>query len=344
MTVRWVQAVTIPSDEPKSEDWDDIQRIVDASPRPLSRLALLGDKRFLLHPSRDAFLMFGEQGKSSVSLGSPVGPPQSQADLAWDFVELCDFKGRSPVFYQISDENLSLYVELGLSPLKIGEDARVLLSSFNLEGGMRKTLRRINRQVEGGGCALHIIPPQDVMSLMPQLREISKTWLARRQTSEKSFSLGYFEPRYIARSPVAIIERQGTPIAFANLWLGADHCEMSVDLLRYHADAPDRVMDFLYIQLMIWGRANGYQWLNLGMVPVEKTEVTSHGARWDRLASLACRHTEHFYDFQGMRQYMSQFDPCWAPTYLASPAGLALPSILTDVANLISRGPATSRR
>lgn len=337
MAFRWRKPTDVPAGKPSTEVGHDVARIVDASPRSLSRLALLGDKRFLLHRSREAFIMFAEQGKSCVALGGPVGPFAMQADLAWDFVEFCEHQGKAPVFYQLTDENLALYVDLGLSPLKIGEEARVLLSSFTLEGGMRKQLRRINRNVANEGCAMRIVHPPDVERLMPHLHEINRTWLARRQTTEKSFSLGYFEPNYIARSPVAVVEREGTPIAFANLWLGADRCEMSADLLRYHADAPERVMDFLYIQLMIWARDRGYQWLNLGLVPAEKTEAESHGARWDHLASLAFRHTEHFFDSQGLRQYMSQFDPCWMPAFLATPGGLSLPSILTDVAHLISR-------
>ena len=50
------------------------------------------------------------------------------------------------------------------------------------------------------------------------------------------------------------------------------------------------------------------------------------------------RHEEHFYNFQGLRQYKEKFDPEWEPPYLASPAGLALPRILTNLAALIAGG------
>ena len=50
------------------------------------------------------------------------------------------------------------------------------------------------------------------------------------------------------------------------------------------------------------------------------------------------RHGEHFYNFQGLRQYKDKFDPEWEPKYLASPGGLALPRILTNIAALISGG------
>jgi phosphatidylglycerol lysyltransferase len=50
------------------------------------------------------------------------------------------------------------------------------------------------------------------------------------------------------------------------------------------------------------------------------------------------RHGEHFYNFQGLRQYKAKFDPVWEPRYVASPAGIALPRILTNISSLISGG------
>ena len=59
---------------------------------------------------------------------------------------------------------------------------------------------------------------------------------------------------------------------------------------------------------------------------------------WNRLGALLFRHGEQFYNFQGLRAFKDKFDPVWEPRYLASPGGLALPFVLTDVAALISGG------
>ena len=47
---------------------------------------------------------------------------------------------------------------------------------------------------------------------------------------------------------------------------------------------------------------------------------------------------EHFYKFQGLRQYKEKFDPVWSPRYLAAHAGLVLPRVLADDAALIAGG------
>ena len=108
--------------------------------------------------------------------------------------------------------------------------------------------------------------------------------------------------------------------------------------MRHVAEAPSVVMDYLLVELMLWGRAQGYRWFNLGMAPLSGLEARAIAPLWSRLGTLVFRHGEHFYNFQGLRQYKEKFDPTWEPRYLACPGGLALPRVLADVAALISRG------
>ena len=47
---------------------------------------------------------------------------------------------------------------------------------------------------------------------------------------------------------------------------------------------------------------------------------------------------EHFYNFEGLREYKDKFDPVWEPRYVACPGGLRIPQILANIATLISGG------
>ena len=127
-------------------------------------------------------------------------------------------------------------------------------------------------------------------------------------------------------------------IAFATLWLGAGKAELSIDLMRHLPEAPHGVMDGLFIELMLWGRREGYGWFNLGMAPLSGLEDRPLAPAWNRLGAYLFRHGEHFYNFQGLRKYKEKFDPAWEPRYLAAPGGPALPRILLDVVALISGG------
>jgi phosphatidylglycerol lysyltransferase len=178
----------------------------------------------------------------------------------------------------------------------------------------------------------------EVPAALDELEAISNAWLARKQTREKRFSLGCFDRGYLARTPVAIVRRGGRIVAFANIWAPTAREEVSIDLMRNVDDAPPGVMEFLFTELLVWGRAEGYRWFSLGMAPLSGFEEHRLAPVWNRLGALLFRHGANFYNFQGLRAFKEKFDPVWEPRYLASPGGLAVPFVLTDVASLVSGG------
>ena len=114
--------------------------------------------------------------------------------------------------------------------------------------------------------------------------------------------------------------------------------EIAVDLMRFGADAPRGAMDFLFVELMLWGKAQGHRWLNLGMAPLAGLERHPLAPAWHRVGNIVFRYGEYFYNFDGLRRYKAKFNPLWESKYLASPGGLALPRVLLDISVLISGG------
>jgi phosphatidylglycerol lysyltransferase len=220
----------------------------------------------------------------------------------------------------------------------MGEQARVPLNGFSLEGSARKDLRRSLRVMQKAQVTFEVLPTEQVPVLLPVLRQVSDAWLAEKQVREKGFSLGRFDEGYLSNFPVAVARREGRIVAFANVWLGADHHEVSVDLMRYAPDAPTGVMEYLFTELLLWASAQGYAWFNLGMAPLSGLEARALAPLWSRAGALLFRHGEHFYNFQGLRDYKEKFTPTWEPRYLASPGGLALPRVVANVAALVSGG------
>lgn len=322
-------------DPPTPQEVDVAAAIVRNDRNSQTNLALLGDKPFLFSESRRAFLMYGVEGRSWIAMGDPVGPEDEKSELIWKFRELCDLHAGWPVFYQVHRDQLHLYLELGLTLLKFGEEARVSLRDFSLEGGTRKWLRKMQRRVESESCSFAIV---DAEPILGELRAISDSWLTEKRTREKGFSLGFFSEDYVRRFPIAVVKREDRIVAFSNIWTSAEHAELSVDLMRHSPEAPTGVMDFMFLHLILWGQQQGFDWFNLGMAPLSGLENRSLGTLWNRVGSLTYRFGENFYNFQGLRQYKEKFDPVWEPMYLASPGGLALPRILTNLAALISGG------
>jgi phosphatidylglycerol lysyltransferase len=333
--LRPVSPTQIPSRE---QDLERVRRLVLSSPETFANLALLGDKSFLFSEEGNAFIMYGVEGRSWVSMGDPVGEETEWTGLIWQFREICDRYDGWPVFYEIGSLHLPLYLELGLSFLKLGEEARVSLNGFSLEGGARKGLRNTYNRLQKEGCAFEILPLYSISDRLSELKDISNLWLSQKNTREKGFSLGSFSEEYLKQNPIAVALMDQKVVAFANIWIGAAKEEVSVDLMRYHPESPSGIMDYLLIALMLHAKHEGHRWFNLGMAPLSGIEDRVLAPLWSRLGAFVFRHGEHFYNLQGLRQYKAKFDPVWRPKYLACPGGLTVPRVLANIATLISSG------
>jgi len=303
-----------------------------------ANLALLGDKKLLFANGDAGFVMFQPVGKCWVAMGDPVGPPAVREQLVWEFRNACDRFAAWPVFYQVNAENLPLYLDSGFSLSKLGEEARVELGAFGLEGARRAELRQTHRRALREGCTFEVLPAGEVRARMDELRAISDEWLAAKAIAEKGFSLGCFDADYLANFPCAVVVNGGRIVAFANLWATGSGSELSVDLMRHANSASRNLMDYLFISAMLWGKERGYRWFNLGMAPLSGMQDREFAPVWNRMAAFLYRHGEHFYNFNGLRRYKEKFGPEWRPRYLACPGGLALPRVLMEVTTLIAGG------
>lgn len=304
-----------------------------------AHLALMGDKSLLFDPQDKAFIMYAVAGRSWVAMGDPVGrDAKARQELIWTFHDQCERAGSRPVFYQVNPEDLDLYLETGMSLLKIGEEARVRLDQFNLDGKSKKTLRGTVNKLGREGLRLEIVPAEHVPALLPQLKPISDAWLRDKRVREKGFSLGTFDERYLARTPMAVVWQDERPVAFANLFLTDSMEEASVDLMRYAPDGPAGLMDYLFVELMLWSKTHGYRWFNLGMAPLSGLQSRRQAPLWHRFGAMLFGRGERFYNFRGLHRYKDKFDPEWEPRYMAVPGDTALPLVLTNVASLISGG------
>ena len=322
---------------PREADMERVAALIADVDDTTANLALLGDKNLLFNTERTAFIMYQVSGHSWVAMGDPVGPPEACEPLAWEFLENCDVMAVSPVFYQVKPQNLALYIDLGLTLSKLGEEARVALDAFSLEGAARADLRQAHRRANRDGAQFEVIPRANVGAVLPELRAVSDAWLAEKNTAEKRFSLGFFDERYLMHFDCGVVRRDGAVVAFANIWRGASN-ELAVDLMRYTGDAPKGVIDYLLIECMLWGKHQGYHWFNLGMAPLSGLEEHPLAPTWHKLGRMVQRYGEMFYPFEGLRKYKEKFLPQWRPRYLAARDGLAIAGALLDVTTLISGG------
>lgn len=217
----WLLRATPPSIRlPDEEALLRARAIVLASRQPEGGLALSGGKALLFHPDGEPFLIYARRRRSLVAMFDPIGPAAARAELIWQFRDLCDRYHARPVFYQGRAENLSGYIDIGLTALKLGEEALVGLKTFELasNGKEMKALRYTWNRGQRDGLSLEFHAPGQVP--MAELQAISDAWLQGKNVREKGFSLGRFSPEYLAHFRVVVVRFEGRSVDHVAIYIG----------------------------------------------------------------------------------------------------------------------------
>lgn len=327
--------------EPNAAVLAHAQAIVAAQDHAAANLALLGDKSIMLNADGDAFIMFARQGSSFIALGDVVGGSVGGAaaeDLSWQFRELVSREGGRIAFYQVRPAMLPLYLDMGLAPLKIGEEAVVPLTDFELKGKRHEANRYVLNRGERVGLSFEYIAASRWDEVFDEVRAISDAWLAQRKAREKQFSLGVFDAAYVRHFDLAVVRFQGRIVAFVTLLSTANRVEVTTDVMRQLADAPRDAVRFMLLKLMLHLKPLGVQRFSMAMAPLSGLEGHRYAPVWQRIGAAVYQYGGAYYNFSGVRQFKEQFYPQWEPRYLVTQGGLDPAIIMADVAMLIGGG------
>lgn len=333
-----IQPARVHTRLPDASALDKARRIVFAQNDPGACLALSGDKALFFNDAGTAFIMYGVRGKSWVAYADPVGPADAIEDLAWAFWDEAYENAARPILYEVSERHLPLWIEMGFSLHKIGEEAVVNLPGWSLSGGRFKKMRAAHNKALKQGLEFAILSPPHDDALIAELKAISDAWLGDKVGREKGFSVGRFDPAYLQNFPIAVVRRAGRMLAFANLLAPGDGSCVSVDLMRYLPDEASGMMEFLFIELMDHYRDAGAREFSLGMAPLAGIEARRGARLWNRFGAILFRHGGAFYNFEGLRAFKDKFGPEWRPRFVAVPPGMTPLAALRDAALLIAGG------
>jgi phosphatidylglycerol lysyltransferase len=295
----------------------------------LARFALLEDKSYYFSPSGQSVIAYVPKGRGAVALGDPIGPAEDRAEAILGFREFCDRNDWHPAFYQTLPDDLAIYQTLGFRTLKIGEEATVDLHQFTLEGKAGRNLRTAMNKFTKQGYRVQYYAPPISDELLAELRVISDAWLEHMEGAEKKFSLGWFDDDYLRDCEIAVVEdKQGAPIAFANLVPEYQRNEATIDLMRHLPDVERGAMDFLFTSLLQHCKEQHYDGFNLGLVIFSGVGNTPAAPRLEKGVHYLYDHLNQFYNVQGLRAYKDKFHPQWEPRYFVYSLLAALPEVV----------------
>jgi phosphatidylglycerol lysyltransferase len=307
-----------------------------------SHLYYLGDKEWFWDSEHEAVLVYRSIGKRRIVLGDMLGAPGAVQRLLEQFMVDCRVHRQIPVFYQIQSNTLPVYKQWGFRSLKIGEEARVHVPGFHLNGKQWLKLRNRINKFNRNGYKLEVLSPPYSEAILNRLQTISNEWLNSRR--EKSFSVGSFSPEYVSRFPIAVLSGpDGQYEAFATV--AGDHRPFSldpgdhpvdrnitIDLMRYTKASPHGTMDVLFASLFLWAKEHQYDSCSMGMAPLANMEDSVIGA-------LLYEYGNKLYNFKGLYEYKNKFATEWRNIYLVYPPR-SLPVSVMLLACIIHRfGP-----
>lgn len=333
----WLLRPAAPRPKPPSEqDLARAQALVAQSPYADAHLALTGDKQLLFSASGRSVLVFGVHGQTWIALGAPLGPQAEHAELIDSFRRRADWFGGRAAFDHVRPGDLATFTRAGCVAVKVGERGRIALGEWGLTGSRGSALRRAVANAQRSGAQFEVQPPGALDS--DELRRISEAWLQAKGAEEKGFSQGFWDAECSARNWIACVRIEGRIVAFCNLWWTAARNELTMDWMRHLPGLPNGVMDLLCVELMQWGREQGFAWFDLGVTPLSVADSTN--PVWKALAGLVDRLGGRFEHFAGLQRFKDKFDPEWEPVYLVLEHRLELPFVFADLAALEGRGAA----
>jgi phosphatidylglycerol lysyltransferase len=294
----------------------------------LARFALLPDKLFYFSPA-GSLISYIVENRVAIALGDPIGPPQDFLPALQGFRAMCLSSDWQPVFYQVLPEHLQEYARLGFATIMIGQEAIIDLAAFTLEGSANKSIRNSHTKMLRSGYRSEVIQPPHSTRMLHELEAISDDWLASKHASEMRFSLGWFDIDYLNSCPILLVrDAEGFIDAFANIVIENNCKDVAVDLMRHHRFSEKGIMDFLFISLFEWAKAQGYVGFDIGLSALSKPERTGQEAAPQRILDYAYANLNSFYNFKGLHAFKEKFHPQWSPRYLVYPGMSSLPSVI----------------
>jgi phosphatidylglycerol lysyltransferase len=294
------------------------------------------DKSYFFTPSMGSFVAYRVGGSFAVALGDPVGPEEEIEGVVRGFLRYCQENDWGVAFHQVTPDFLPVYGRLGLKKLKIGDEALVDLTAFSLDGKDKKGLRHTVNQLERAGVRTYLLTPPIARADLERAREVSDAWLTIPGRRERGFTLGLFEDEYIRSSPLFCAEdASGRMLAFGNIIPSHARGESTIDLMRHRPDAPNGIMDYLFIKLFEQERERGFSRFNLGMAPMSGFQEREEASAEERAVHVFFQRLNFLFSYRGLRAYKAKFATHWEPRYTIYRNAFELPRMALAL-NIVS--------
>lgn len=253
--------------------------------------------------------------------------PLSGAFAAHALLARAQREARVAVVYKASPRVAVMARQAGLAVLPLAREAWLDPTSFALEAPERAALRRKLRKAASAGVRA------GCEGVGPELAQLNADWASARG-GEQGFSMGRYEPGYLAGQRVYVARQGLRPVGFASFHV--TDAGWALDLLRPHPEAPDGTGHLLMAAALADAARAGVRRLSLAAVP----EPAFDEGRGRVLALLMRVFPGSARAARGLWQFKQAFAPRWERLYLIAPGFAAMALAGWDIRRAVTQpGP-----
>ena len=281
------------------------------------------DRSFIFAPDGQGFVSYVVRGDVALLGGDPVAAPGSMRQLLEYALDVFASNGLKVCVVGASPEAMALYRSLGLRAVKIGEEARLDLHSFDASR-LAKRVRRASRAIKAHGIEIRYFTMASLnASLAKQCQEVSQAWLRAHGGVEQGFSMtsgrlptaGDREhqmalavlPGQASEADVVLGFLTLAPVPAAN--------SLSLDHMRRRPDAPNGLMEALIIHCAEHFRDEGFAWLSLNFATLCDKECPEGEGAAIRAARAALFEGARYLPLRSLYDFNKKFNPTWSCRY-----------------------------
>ncbi|HEX7492137.1 MAG TPA: phosphatidylglycerol lysyltransferase domain-containing protein [Candidatus Limnocylindrales bacterium] len=281
----------------------------------------MGDDKLVFSPSDvDGLVVYGLAGRTAVVLGDLIGPVACAPIVLDRFLKRCHKLDRTPVIYQASSVGRAMLTNAGFRVFKVGEEAIVDLSTFQLNGHRRANLRHTVTRCRKDGVSFqwfaHGIPP-DEATLIDEMAAIDSVW-RKKAGPQLGFTINQFHRASLAWQPCSVaLGPAGHVIAFVTFRQTGTDGGRVLDLMRRSPDGSPGAVEACIVEAASALKESGAPTLSLGLAPL--AGISRNDPMFEeRLLAAGSKLVRPWYDVQGLARFKNKFDPEWLPRYGAT--------------------------
>lgn len=274
--------------------------------------------------------------KVSDGVAMMVGNPCTKAsleELTDKWINFARNHDWIPATFQAQGQFLEILKNRGFYSIPIGVEALVDLDEFTLEGKNYQDLRSARNRAERENWVIRGFKPSD----WEKISSLDKKWLKIHGGKEIDFAMRKSTLKYLSETKTTLLfDKEDNLIAYLNNIEISGNNSRAVDLMRRDPETNYKgVMELLFLNEIIKAKEEGKKYYNLGLSPLAQMDKSLADNKVAfKLLKFIYEKQHNYYDFQGLYNFKSKFNPILRQSYLAYPSQFYLPKVLLALLNI----------